>query len=77
MGVLCLSSLRYALLCVHSSFVIIFTRKREIVALLLSSFGCFVTVNVLWLFLTVPWVDLLCAIVVCPTFSNHTHFCFG
>ena len=74
MGVLCLSLFRYALLCVHSSFVIIFTRKREKVALLLSSFGCLVTVNVLWLFLAVPWVGLQCVIVVCP---NHTHFCFG
>ena len=79
MGVLCLSLVWYALLCVHSSFVIIFTRKRELVALLLLSFGCLVTVNVLWVFLKVPWVGLLpwvglqCVIVVCP---NHTHFCF-
>ena len=74
MGVLCLSSFRYALLCVLSSFVIIFTRKIEIVALLFLYFGCFVTVNVLWLFLTVPWGGLQCAIMVCP---NHAHFCFG
>ena len=31
------------------------------------------TVSVLWLFLTVPWVDLRCVIVVFP---DHTHsFC--
>ena len=72
-GVSCLSLFWYALLCVHSSFVITFTRKRELVALLLLSFGCLVTVNVLWLFLTVPWVGLQYVIVVCP---NRTHFCF-
>ena len=56
---------------VLSSFAIILTRKRELVALLLLSFGCLVTVNVLWFFLTVLWVGLQCAIVVCP---DHTHF---
>ena len=30
--------------------------------------------NVLWLFLTVPWVGLQCAIVV---FADHTHLLFG
>ena len=30
-------------------------------------------VSVLWLFLTVPWVGLNCAIVVFP---DHTHFLF-
>ena len=43
-----------SLLYVLSSFVIILTRKRELVALLLLSFRCLVTVNILWLFLTVP-----------------------
>ena len=43
---------------VISSFAIILTRKRELVALLLLSFGCLVTVNVLWFFLMVPWVGL-------------------
>ena len=33
-------------------------RKRELVSLLLLSFGCLVTVNVLWLFLTVLWICL-------------------
>ena len=33
--------------CVLSSFAIIFKRKRELVALLLLSYGCLVTVNVL------------------------------
>ena len=36
-----------ALLCVLSSFAIILKRKRELVALLLLSSGCLVTVNVL------------------------------
>ena len=64
MGVLCLSLFCYALLCVHSSFTIISKRKRKLVALLLLSYRCIVTVNVLWLFLTVPLVDLQYEIVV-------------
>ena len=43
-GVLCLSLFRYALLCVHSSFAIILKRKRKMVALLLLSYRCIVTV---------------------------------
>ena len=58
MGVLCLSLFWHALLCVLSSFVVILKRKRELVALLLLSYGCLVTVYVLWLFLTVAWVGL-------------------
>ena len=69
-GILCLSLLCYALLCVHSSFAIIVKRKRKLVALLLLSYRCIVTVNVRWLFLTVPWVGLQCVIVV---FLDHTH----
>ena len=45
MGVLCLSLFWYALLCVLSSFTIILKRKRELVALLILSYGCLVTVN--------------------------------
>ena len=41
------------------------------VALLLLSYRCLITVNVLQLFLTVPWVGLRCVIVVFP---DHTHF---
>ena len=48
----------YALLCVHSSFAIILQRKRKLVALLLLSYRCIVTINVLWLFLLVPWVEV-------------------
>ena len=70
-GVLCLSLFCYSLLCVHSSFAIILKRKRKLVTLLLLSYRCIVTINVLWLFLTVPWVDLQCVIVV---FADHTHF---
>ena len=72
-GVLCLYMYLfcYALLCVHSSFAIILKRKRKLVALLLLSYRCIVTINVLWLFLTVPWVGLQYVIVVFP---DHTHF---
>ena len=54
----------------YSSFAIILKRKRKLVALLLLSCGCIVTINVLWLFLTVPLVGLQCVIVVFP---DHTH----
>ena len=67
---LCLSLFWYALLCVHSSFTIILKRKRELVALLLLSYGCLV----LWLFLNVSWVGLQCVIVV---FLGHTHLFFA
>ena len=60
MGVLCLSLFYCALLCVHSSFAIIMTRRRKLVALLLLSYRCFVTINALWLFLAVPWFDAVC-----------------
>ena len=74
MGALRLSLFWYALLCVLSSFAIILKRKRELVALLLSmSYRCLVTLNILWLFLTVLWVNLQCAIVVFP---DHTHLLF-
>ena len=36
-----------ALLCVHSGFAIILKRKSELVTLLLLSYRCFVTINVL------------------------------
>ena len=51
-------------------FAIIWTRKKELVALLLLSFRCLVTINVLKLFLTVQWVSLQCVIEVFP---DHTH----
>ena len=44
------------------------------VTLLLLSFGYLVTVNVLWLFLTVQWVGLQFVIVIFP---DHTHLLFG
>ena len=58
-GVLCLSLFCYASLCVHSSAIIL-KRKRKLVALLLLSYNCIVTVNDLWLILTTPWVGLNC-----------------
>ena len=73
MGVPCLPLFCYALLCVHSSFAIILKRKRKLVALLLLFYRCIVTINVLWLFLTVPWVGLQSVIVVFP---DNTHLPF-
>ena len=72
-GVLSLSLFCYALLCVHSSFAIILKRKRKLVALLLLSYRCSATINVMWLFLTLSWVGLQCVIVVFP---DHTHLLF-
>ena len=63
----------YALLCVHSSFAIILKRKGKLVALLLLSYRCIVTINVQWVFLTVLWVGLQCMIVAFP---DHTHLLF-
>ena len=54
-------------------FAIILTRKRELAALLLLSFGYHITVNVLYLFLTLSWVGLQFVIVV---FHDHTHLLF-
>ena len=67
MGVLCLSLFSCAILCVHSGFAIILKRNRKLVALLLFSWGCIVTMGVLCLFLTVPWIGLQCVIDVFPS----------
>ena len=45
-------------------------KKREQVALLLLSYICLITVNVLWLFLTVQWVGLPCVIMVFPDITH-------
>ena len=63
----------YALPCAHYSFAIILKRKRKLVALLLLSYRCIVTINVRWLFLTVRWVGLQYVILVFP---DHTHLIF-
>ena len=63
----------YALLYALSNFAIIFTRKRELVALLLLSFGCHVTVNYIKLFLTVTCVGLQ---FVSMVFPDHAHLLF-
>ena len=44
-----------------------------LVALLLLSYRCIVTINGMWLFLTLPWVGLQYVIVVFP---DHTHLLF-
>ena len=59
------------LLYVHSSFAIILTGKRELVALLSLSSWCLVMV--VWLFLAVIWVCLRFVIVVFP---DHTRLLF-
>ena len=59
------------LLYVHSSIAIIFSGKRELVALLNLSPWCLVMVE--WLLLAVPWGCLQFVIVV---FSDHTHYFF-
>ena len=68
MAILCL--FWYALLCALPSSAIIFKRKRELVDLLLLSYGYLVTVNVQWLFLMMYCVGLEFMIVVFP---DHTH----
>ena len=73
LGAMCLSLFSYALLRVHINFAIILKRRRKLVALLLLSYRCIVTISVLWLFLTVPWVGLQCVIVVFP---DQTHLLF-
>ena len=73
-GILYLSLIFYALLNVNSSFAINLKRERNVVVLLLLSYRCLVTVNVLWLFLMVPWVGMQCVILAFP---DHTHFLFA
>ena len=62
-----------ALLCDHPIFGIIFKRKPKLVALLLLSYRCIVSIYFLWLFLAVPWVGLQCVILVFPD-RNHLFF---
>ena len=75
-AVLCLSLFCYALLCVHSSFATILKAKRKLVAMLLLFYRCIVTINVLWLFITVPWVGLQCVIEVYPYTHLFLLVCF-
>ena len=66
----------FVLVCIAfvlSSFAIILMRKRELVALLLLSFGCHLAVNALYRFPMVLWVGLQFVIVV---LSDHTHLLF-
>ena len=46
---------------------------RGLVSLLLLSYRCIFTINVLWLYLIVSWVGLQYVIVVFP---DHTHLLF-
>ena len=69
-GVLCLSLFCYALLFVHSSFVIILMRKRELITLLCIVFwmSCYCKCSVALLHSAVD--GLQCVIVVFPV-HNH------
>ena len=60
-----------SLLYVNSSFAIILSGKRELIALLGWSFWCLKMV--VWLFLAVPWGCLRFVMVVYP---DHTHLLF-
>ena len=63
---MCLSDvLFYGVLCL-SSIVIILMGKVDLVALLCLPSWCFVTVDVMWLFLALPWVGLQCVSMVFP-----------
>ena len=73
-GVLCLYWFCYALFFLNSSIAIILKRRRKLVNFLLLSYRCIVTINVLWLFPTVPCVGLQHVIVVFP---DHTHLLFA
>ena len=73
MGVMRLFNvLFYRVLCL-SSIAIILMGKVDLVALLCLPSWFFVTVDVLWLFLAVPWIGLQCVIMVFP---HHTHLLF-
>ena len=71
MGVSNCSMFWCTLLYVHSSFAIILTGKRALVALLSLSSWCLV--SDVWLCLAVHWVCLQFVIVAFP---DHTHY-FG
>ena len=76
MGVLCLSLFCCALLCVveiRKRVKIILKSNRELVALILLTYECLVTINALRLFLMVLCVGLRCVIVVFP---DHTPLLF-
>ena len=47
--------------------------KAKLLSVSLLSYRCIVTINVLWLFLMVPWVGLQRVILVFP---DHTHLFF-
>ena len=67
------SVLVFGLVCITlypTSFAIILAEERDMVALLLLSFDRLVTVNILQLFPTVPWIGMQFVIVV---FSDHSH----
>ena len=49
-----------AMLCILSSFAVIFIGKRKLAAFLCLSSWWLVSIIVLWLFLTVPQVGLQC-----------------
>ena len=69
-GVCGCSWLCYTILSIRSSFAL---RKRELIDLHQFSSRWHVLINVVCLCLTVPWVDLQCAIVIFPV-QTHVRF---
>ena len=55
--------------------VLLLKRKRKLVALLLLSYRCIDSINVLLLFFTVQWVSLQCVVLVFPHYT-HLHSLF-
>ena len=58
----------------HSSFCNHFEEEEKAGCVAILSHRCIVTLNVLWLFLMVPWVGLQYVIVIFP---DHTHLLFS
>ena len=72
-GVLCLSLLCYAVLCVRSRFCDHLEEEEKSGCFAILYYRCTVTINVLWLFLTLSRVGLQCVIVIFP---DYTHFLY-
>ena len=71
-GVLCLSLffMHYFVFILDCNHL---EKEGKRVILLFLSYRCIITINVLWFFLTVPWVGLPSVIVIFP---DHSHLLF-
>ena len=70
----CLATLVCFQLVVGALVVQSSVQEESVVCFAFIASQSLVTVHVLWLFLTVPWVALRCVIVV---FLDHSHFLFA